>query len=79
MENLKLGGEMSDSEPIIVHCKEIRPFPFIKIKYFIEDRHPDLEYYEEGKYKNFIYINILWKSFRWTFRTNYLYSDLPYS
>lgn len=54
-------------------------FGIVKIDYHVEDRRPDVEEYEHGKYKHFLVVRIARKEYRWTFRTNYEYEDMPYT
>lgn len=50
----------------------------VYLDYYVEDRRPDDPNYEFGKYKHHLNIRIGWRRLKWSFRTDYLYEELPY-
>lgn len=69
-------------EPITI--KEFKKkwlFGLIFINYYVEDRRPDVLNLDEinfDKYKHYIYFRVFFNIYNWTFRTKFLYEDLPY-
>ena len=65
-----------DTGPVVVKdWRKNHLWGLVSLSYHVEDRRPDLEEYS-GKYKHFLVVRVLAKTYGWTFRTNYLY-DLP--
>ena len=77
--------EIKAGLPVIVkRYKKRHLFGFVRIDYHVEDRRPDLkvgtgeEWIHCNKYKHFLDVKIGWRTYNWTFRTEYLYTELPY-
>ena len=61
--------------PEIVLEKDISfCFGLARLMYWVEDRKTTTK---QDRYKNFVWIRVLWKQWRWSYRTNYLYDYLP--
>lgn len=61
--------------PEIIKEKTYNYF-LVKIDYLVEDRHSGEAV---PRYKHYITVRILWKTFNWTLRTITPYEDLPYT
>lgn len=68
---------LAENLPKIVYRKEFTHLlGLISILYYVEDRRPDLPEYP-GKYKNWVRIVVFGQEYRWVYRTDHLYDDLP--
>jgi len=69
----------TSSEPRVVKDWKKRIFlGLVSVSHMIEDRRPDLEEYD-SKYKHYVNIRILWRTFSWVFRTPLPYDADPYT
>mgnify|MGYP001606227450 CR=1 FL=1 len=75
------------SAPQIIKVFKKSFFGLVSIDYVVEDRRPDINIEEKcklnelgGRFKHFLELKIFWGlyCYRWTFRTNYEYKELPY-
>ena len=67
---------------IIKEVKFSHLFGLIKIEYHVENRRPELpdDDYDTypTKFKHYITVKIMSKTYNWTFKTHFPYDELPY-
>lgn len=70
-----MSGEISGTPVVIKTYKQRFLLGLVKIDYHVENRRPDLN----NNYKHFLVLTVCGKQYRWTFRTEYPYEELPWT